>query len=131
MLIQVYRCAGSARGRCRPCVSGTAPLSSLPGPPVALPNWHRPSLSEVCVSESPPQYWLFPANPRCRAVNRKDREFVVGLFGSANVAKVEVTLWRAAPLSSNLIHPTLVALGFAFNNARITLLVVRNPLVVV
>src|ERR1700680_4516585 len=84
MLIQVYRCAGSARGRCRPCVSGTAPLSSLPGPPVALPNWHRPSLSEVCVSESPPQYWLFPANPRCRAVNRKDREFVVGLFGSPN-----------------------------------------------
>jgi hypothetical protein len=31
-----------------------------------------------------PQYWLFPANPRCRAVNRKDREFVVGLFGSPN-----------------------------------------------
>jgi hypothetical protein len=37
-----------------------------------------------------PQYWLFPANPRCRAVNRKDREFVVGLFGSPNMAEFEL-----------------------------------------
>ena len=31
-----------------------------------------------------PQYWLFPPSPCRRAVNRKDREFVVGLFGSPN-----------------------------------------------
>ena len=31
-----------------------------------------------------PQDWPFLANPRCRAVNRKGSEFVVGLFGSPN-----------------------------------------------
>src|SRR5450759_1855278 len=34
---------------------GKAPLSSLPGPPVGLPKSHRPGLSEVRVSESPPR----------------------------------------------------------------------------
>src|ERR1019366_6163102 len=34
---------------------GKAPLSSLPGLPVGLPNGHRPGLSEVRVSESPPR----------------------------------------------------------------------------
>src|ERR1035438_3607629 len=33
-----------------------------------------------------PQYGPFPASPCRRAVNQKDREFVVGLFGSAHMA---------------------------------------------
>jgi hypothetical protein len=31
-----------------------------------------------------PQYWPFPASPRRRTANQKDREFVAGSYGSAN-----------------------------------------------
>ena len=48
-----------------------------------------------------PQYWPFPASPCRRAVNQKDKEFVVGLFGSANVPKFEVFLMREG-LDTNL-----------------------------
>jgi len=41
-----------------------------------------------------PQYWPFPANPFRRAVNQKDREFVVGLFGSP-LSGVRTRLRRA------------------------------------
>jgi hypothetical protein len=60
--------------------------------------------SETCPSErlergAFPQYWLFPANPRCRAVNRKDREFVVRLFGSPNRIRTDSLLVNRANLS--------------------------------
>jgi hypothetical protein len=45
------------------------------------------------------QYWPFPANPRCRAANRKDREFVVGLFGSPNRIRTDSLLVNRANLS--------------------------------
>src|SRR5450432_2089580 len=35
--------------------AGKRLLSSLPGLPVGLPDWRRPGLSEVRVSESPPR----------------------------------------------------------------------------
>jgi len=41
-----------------------------------------------------PEYWPFPANPRCRGVNQKGSEFVVGLFGSPIMAEFELTLRR-------------------------------------
>ena len=41
-----------------------------------------------------PQYWPFPASPCRRAVNQKDKEFVAGLVGSANVRKFDLTLLR-------------------------------------
>ena len=41
-----------------------------------------------------PQYGPFPASPCRRAVNQKDKEFVVGLFGSAEVRKFDLTLLR-------------------------------------
>ena len=45
------------------------------------------------------QYWPFPANPRCRAVNQKGREFEVGLFGSPNRIRTDSLLVNRANLS--------------------------------
>src|ERR1017187_1732286 len=47
-----------------------------------------------------PQYWPFPASPCRRAVNQKDKEFVVGLFGSANRFRTQCRLVNSLiPLS--------------------------------
>jgi hypothetical protein len=47
-----------------------------------------------------PRYWLFPPSPCRRAVNRKDKEFVVGLFGSANRIRTTDLLVNAHRLQS-------------------------------
>src|ERR1017187_8862269 len=47
-----------------------------------------------------PQYWPFPASPCRRAVNQKDKEFVAGLFGSANRFRTQGLLVNSlTPLS--------------------------------
>src|ERR1017187_9906036 len=47
-----------------------------------------------------PQFWPFPASPWRRAVNQKDKEFVAGLFGSANRFRTQGLLVNSlTPLS--------------------------------
>ena len=53
------------------------------------------------------QYWPFPASSCCRAVNQKNREFEVGTFGSADVAKFEVPLQRAPSNGGSSSHQML------------------------
>jgi hypothetical protein len=61
------------------------------------------------------QYWPFPATPRQRDVNQKGKEFEVGLFGSANIARFEVALRRGHFVGT---HQAQVAVRFAFINAE-------------
>ena len=77
-----------------------------------------------------PQYGPFPASPCRRSVNQKRREFVVGLFGSANMAKFEARLMRGpdgtrwhAPTNS----PPNISNGFNWLRCRVVRIVATCP----
>src|SRR5580700_5471851 len=71
-----------------------------------LANWREPPS---------PSIGHFPQVHAVELLTRRTREFAVRLFGSPNIARFEVALWREHSVGT---HQAQVAVRFAFINAE-------------
>jgi hypothetical protein len=69
-------------------LGGDSETRTLKGPGEATWASRRAALAKL-ERAAFPQHWPFPASPCRRAVNQKDKEFVVGLFGSPNRTRTQ------------------------------------------